>query len=79
MGYAFWDNTKLELEFGFAIMEIRLGPKQSHSALRQSAILSLLRNLSEWPVRTDFRLTAQSARLLNCIFVPKRQVYSHIS
>jgi len=42
MGYAFWDNTKLELEFGFAIMESTLGPKQSHSALRQSTILRLV-------------------------------------
>ena len=81
MGYAFWDNTKLELDFGFVIMECRLGPKLSHSALRQSTLLrlGLLRNLSEWPIRTDFRLTAQFARLVNCIFVPKREVYSHIS
>ena len=33
MGYAFWDNTKLELDF--VIMESRLGPKLSHSAVRQ--------------------------------------------
>ena len=42
MGYAFWDNTKLELDFGFVIMECRLGPKLSHSALRQSTLLRLV-------------------------------------